>query len=125
MTPVCSELAREVDESPVPLSYTHCAQMFPQWIYANIYGANVARPAPRRASSIADYSCPQREYATSVWTIVECFGSKDLIEKLNDTGFRGFENAMTLDPNIRNFFNNQELWFEAVVSDFEFSALVR
>ena len=56
----------------------------------------------------------------SLWTIMECFGYKDLPGKLNGAGIHSLDNVMTLDPLFRRLFDELKLWFEPIVSDFDF-----
>ena len=50
---------------------------------------------------------------------MECFGYKDLPEKLNGAGIHSLDNVMTLDISFRRLFDDLRLWFEAIVSDFD------
>jgi hypothetical protein len=50
---------------------------------------------------------------------MECFGYKDLPEKLHGAGIHSLDNVMTLDPIFRRLFDELKLWFEAIVSDFD------
>jgi hypothetical protein len=55
----------------------------------------------------------------SLWTITECFGYKDLPEKLNGAGIHSLDNVLTLDPYFRRLFDELQLWFEPIVGDFD------
>ena len=48
---------------------------------------------------------------------MECFGYKDLPEKLNGAGIHSLDNIMTLDPFFRRLFDELKLWFEDIVSE--------
>jgi hypothetical protein len=56
----------------------------------------------------------------TLWAILKCFGYEDLPERLNGNGIHNLDNVMMLDLGIHDFFDRLEIWFEAVVSDFEF-----
>lgn len=53
-----------------------------------------------------------------------CFGYENLPEMLNGAGIHSLDNVMTPDPVIHSSFDNLNLWFEAVVSDFKISVLI-
>ena len=51
------------------------------------------------------------------------FGYEDLLEKLSGSGIHSLDNVMTLDASVHSMFDQLHLWFEAVVSDLQFSVL--
>jgi hypothetical protein len=51
-----------------------------------------------------------------VWAILECFGYKDLPDRLCGDGIHSLDNVMTLEYDIHAWFDELKLWFEAVVS---------
>lgn len=51
---------------------------------------------------------------------MKCFGYEDSPEKLNAAGgttIHGLDNVMTLEHTVRIWFDDLQLWFEAIVSD--------
>ena len=58
-----------------------------------------------------------------MWTILRCFGYEDLPERLHGAGIHSLDNIMTLQHDIHSWFDQLELWFEAVVSGLQIVSL--
>ena len=54
---------------------------------------------------------------------MRCFGYEDLPEKLNGAGVHSLDNIMTLGHTIHGWFDELQLWSEAVVRGLQLSAL--
>ena len=51
---------------------------------------------------------------------MRCFGYEDLPEKLKGAGVHSLDNIMTLQLDIHSWFDQLQVWFEAVVSGLQF-----
>ena len=58
----------------------------------------------------------QRDYASSVWAVMERFGQVNGFLELNGPDIHRLENVMTMDPSMHTFFDCLALWLEATVS---------
>lgn len=54
------------------------------------------------------------DHAAGMWTVLEAFGYPNIRLELEGQNHRRLENAMTLVPEAREFFDTLKLWFERV-----------
>ncbi|KAH9031324.1 hypothetical protein EDB85DRAFT_2089767 [Lactarius pseudohatsudake] len=83
--------------SPPRASKTQCAHIIPSSTNKNILDSK-----------------DEHEHAASFWAILGCFGYKDLPDKLTGKKIYSLDNVMTLELNMRDSFDQLDMWFEAV-----------
>ncbi|KAH9026394.1 hypothetical protein EDB85DRAFT_2149232 [Lactarius pseudohatsudake] len=81
--------------SPPRMGVTQCAHIIPSSTNENILDS-------------------KDKHASSFWTILGCFGYKDLPDKLKGKGIHSLDNVMTLGMEIHHWFDQLMMWFEAV-----------
>jgi len=94
------ELKEEMYKSRTPTCNTQCSHIFPQSTNMVISGSNE--------------DGAKHEYAATVWTILKCFGYEDLPGRLKGAGVHSLDNIMTLQLDIHSWFDQLQVWFEAV-----------
>lgn len=57
----------------------------------------------------------QEEYASAAWQILESFGYRGIIQALTGEKIYYLTNILTLDHQLRGWFDKLELWFEPTV----------
>ena len=101
------ELVNKVNSDPsLQMGSTQCAHKFAE-----------------STNSSIDPQSAKRDYAASMWAVMQRFGYQSLPDDLNGSKVHRLENVMTMAPDVHHRFDELAIWFTATVRRFNFDFL--
>ncbi|THH20036.1 hypothetical protein EW146_g1228 [Bondarzewia mesenterica] len=95
-------IRRKVDSCGLRVAVTEAAHIFPESMNARVSGENEGGV--------------KREYAASVWAVMERFGQAFVTEELNSPDIHRLQNILTMEASKHEMFDSLQLWLESTGS---------